>query len=71
MTRKADLNAANWMKSNFSSGGDNCVEVAFADGSAVIRDSKVPQGPAFTVAPESFAAFLGEVKGSGSWISNV
>ena len=30
-----------WKKSSFSSGGDNCVEVAFAaDGSVGVRDSK-------------------------------
>jgi hypothetical protein len=63
MTGKADLNAANWIKSSLSSGGANCVEVSFLDGVAAVRDSKVPHGPAFTVAPESFAAFLGEVKG--------
>lgn len=65
MTGKADLNTANWTKSSFSSGGDNCVEVAFVDGSAAVRDSKVHHGPALTVAPEAFAAFLGGVKGSG------
>jgi hypothetical protein len=71
MTSKPDLDTANYIKSSFSSGGANCVEVAFVDGTAAIRDSKVPQGPAFTVAPESFAAFLGEVKGRASWTSNV
>lgn len=42
----------NWRKSSRSGGGDNCVEVALAEGSAVgVRDSKNPTGPilAFTL----------------------
>ncbi|WP_406494837.1 DUF397 domain-containing protein [Streptomyces sp. NBC_00846] len=65
MSGKADLSAANWTKSSFSSGGDNCVEVAFADGATGIRDSKVTQCPVLAVTNAAFAAFLGGVKGSG------
>ncbi|MFG3233904.1 DUF397 domain-containing protein [Streptomyces antibioticus] len=28
-----------------------------------VRDSKVPQGPALSFAPASWAAFIGELKG--------
>ncbi|GGV89882.1 hypothetical protein GCM10015535_44770 [Streptomyces gelaticus] len=65
MTGKAGLGAANWTKSSFSSGGDNCVEVAFADGVTGIRDSKVTQCPVLTVTADAFAAFLDGVQGSG------
>ncbi|MFE3941297.1 DUF397 domain-containing protein [Streptomyces sp. NPDC059118] len=41
MVGKAGLGAADWAKSSFSSGGDNCVEVAFAHGVAGIRDSNL------------------------------
>ncbi len=54
-----------WFKSGFSSGGDNCVEVAFADGTTGIRDSKVTQGPILAVTAAAFAAFLGGIKGAG------
>ncbi|SFY29167.1 DUF397 domain-containing protein [Streptomyces atratus] len=65
MTGKADLSAANWKKSSFSSGGDNCVEVAFAGGVTGIRDSKVAQCPVLAVTADAFAAFLGGVKDGG------
>ncbi|WP_322620065.1 DUF397 domain-containing protein [Streptomyces acidicola] len=63
MIGQADLNAANWTKSSFSSGGDNCVEVAFGSGETVgVRDSKVVPGPLLAVNGEAFAAFLDGVK---------
>ncbi|WTE34366.1 DUF397 domain-containing protein [Streptomyces sp. NBC_01618] len=61
----ADSREAHWARSSFSSGGDNCVEVAFADGVTGIRDSKVTQCPVLAVTGAAFAAFLGGVKGSG------
>jgi hypothetical protein len=65
LTGKADLSAANWTKSSFSSGGDNCVEVAFMDGTTGVRDSKVTQGPVLAVTANAFTAFLGGVKSDG------
>ncbi|WP_405615897.1 DUF397 domain-containing protein [Streptomyces sp. NBC_01511] len=62
MTSKADLKAAHWVKSSFSSGGDNCVEVAFAGDTTGIRDSKIPHGPLLAVTAGAFATFLGGVK---------
>ncbi len=63
MTGQADLSAANWAKSSFSSGGDNCVEVAFGDEGVVgVRDSKVIPGPLLAVTGEAFAAFLDGVR---------
>ncbi|MGW5402333.1 DUF397 domain-containing protein [Streptomyces sp. NPDC003952] len=55
----APLGAAAWHKSSHSSdtGGD-CVEIAPQPCRIAVRDSKVPDGPAFTVAPAAFAEFV-------------
>jgi hypothetical protein len=52
-----------WHKSSRSSGGDNCVEVAFAaDGSVGVRDSKQKGlGPVLEFTPAEWEAFLGGV----------
>ncbi|WP_323183866.1 MULTISPECIES: DUF397 domain-containing protein [unclassified Streptomyces] len=65
MRAPADLRGSHWTKSSFSSGGDNCVEVAFADGATGIRDSKLTQCPVLAVTADAFTAFFGGVKGSG------
>ena len=59
-----------WKKSSFSSGGDNCVEVAFAaDGSVGVRDSKQKGlGPILEFTPAEWEAFLGGV-GEGEFDS--
>lgn len=50
-----------WFKSSYSEGSGNaCVEVAFADLSAVlIRDSKDISVPHFQVSSNAWAAFVG------------
>ncbi|MFF3642381.1 DUF397 domain-containing protein [Streptomyces sp. NPDC002564] len=55
----APLGTAAWRKSSYSgtTGGD-CVEVADFRAHVAVRDSKNPGGPAFTVAPDAFAAFV-------------
>ncbi|WP_406305345.1 DUF397 domain-containing protein [Streptomyces sp. NBC_00885] len=55
----APLGAAAWHKSTYSgdTGGD-CVEVAAQPCRIAVRDSKNPDGPAFTVTPAAFAAFV-------------
>ncbi|MGC5364302.1 DUF397 domain-containing protein [Streptomyces sp. DT24] len=52
--------AYDWHKSSYSnpSGGD-CVEVAACPHAVHIRDSKVPEGPTFTVAPDAWSTFVG------------
>lgn len=52
-----------WFKSSYSSSaGGECVEVAFdgpGRGVAVhVRDSKVQDGPTFTVEPSAWASFV-------------
>ncbi|MFC9298619.1 DUF397 domain-containing protein [Streptomyces sp. NPDC057011] len=55
----APLGAAAWRKSSHSgtTGGD-CVQVAAQPAHIAIRDSKNPDGPAFTVSPVAFTAFV-------------
>ncbi|MEU2128918.1 DUF397 domain-containing protein [Streptomyces sp. NPDC018352] len=51
--------ALDWHKSSYSAAnGGDCVEVATCPHSVHIRDSKVPDGPTFAVAPGAWAAFL-------------
>lgn len=58
----------NWRKSSLSSGGDNCVEIAFAaDGCVGVRDSKQRGlGPVLEFTPTEWDAFLGGV-GNGEF----
>ncbi|MCX4589836.1 DUF397 domain-containing protein [Streptomyces mirabilis] len=48
-----------WRKSSYSgdTGGD-CVEVADLPQAVAVRDSKQPEGPAFTVSPGAFEVFV-------------
>ena len=60
MTNKhdVDLSEARWFKSLRSSGGKDCVEVAFLSRSFVgMRDSKNPNGPALVFTPDQWDAF--------------
>ncbi|MFE2550745.1 DUF397 domain-containing protein [Streptomyces sp. NPDC059355] len=55
----APLGSAAWRKASYSgSNGGECVEVAAQPCGVAVRDSKHPEGPAFTVAPAAFAAFV-------------
>lgn len=52
----------NWRKSSRSSGGGNCVEVAFAsDGAVGVRDSRDPTGPILIFSSSEWTAFVDEV----------
>ncbi|MDN3297742.1 DUF397 domain-containing protein [Streptomyces ficellus] len=56
----APLGTAAWRKSSYSGGtGGDCVEVADLTAHVAVRDSKRSEGPAFTVTPKAFAAFVG------------
>ncbi|URM90485.1 DUF397 domain-containing protein [Streptomyces sp. MRC013] len=53
--------AFDWHKSSYSSdAGGNCVEVAACPHAVHVRDSKVPDGGSFAVAPSAWAAFLAD-----------
>ncbi|MFD9864804.1 DUF397 domain-containing protein [Streptomyces alboflavus] len=55
----APLGTAIWRKASYSGDtGGACVEVAACPSAVAVRDSKHPGGPAFTVAPGAFAAFV-------------
>lgn len=62
----APLGATAWRKSSYSgSSGGECVEIAAQPCRVAVRDSKNPGGPAFTVAPSAFAAFVAAAAGGG------
>ncbi|MFE7756208.1 DUF397 domain-containing protein [Streptomyces sp. NPDC057418] len=50
--------AYDWRKSSYSSDeGGACIEVAAHPSAIHVRDSKIPEGPTFTVAPTTWSAF--------------
>jgi hypothetical protein len=51
-----------WRKSSRSTGGNDCVEVAQAGTSCLIRDSKNPDGARLVVRPRAWVAFIGDIK---------
>ncbi|MFH8405889.1 DUF397 domain-containing protein [Streptomyces sp. NPDC018019] len=58
----APLGAARWRKSTHSADtGGSCVEIASTPTLIAIRDSKNPAGPALTLPPAAFAAFVSAV----------
>ncbi|MET9700529.1 DUF397 domain-containing protein [Streptomyces sp. NPDC006529] len=60
METNQELAGARWRKSSYSgSSGGECVEVAPQPRLVAVRDSKVPDGPVFTVGRTAFAAFVG------------
>jgi hypothetical protein len=57
------LSSAEWRKSSRSGGnGGNCVEAASLPNAVGVRDSKDPDGPKLTFAPEMWRAFTSHVK---------
>ncbi|MCX4547624.1 DUF397 domain-containing protein [Streptomyces sp. NBC_01267] len=63
--RSIDLSAAAWRKSSYSnSDGGQCVEVCDGFMEVVpVRDSKSPNGPVLTFAPDDWVSFVSAVKG--------
>ncbi|MEV0342880.1 DUF397 domain-containing protein [Nocardia sp. NPDC050713] len=57
-----DLSGAEWFKSSYSGGGQDCVEVAFVDDAVGVRDSKNPTGPALVFTPGEWDAFTAGVR---------
>ena len=53
----------NWRKSSYSGqGSGNCVEVADADGRAIVRDTKNRSGAVLRVPADAWRRFAREVK---------
>jgi uncharacterized protein DUF397 len=53
-----------WRKATYSSGnGGNCIEVATADRTVAVRDSKNPDGPRLGFGPHVWKAFTARLKG--------
>ncbi len=51
--------STSWRKSTFSEGGnDACVEVAFAESGAAVRDSKNTTGPELTLSTPAWRRFV-------------
>jgi Domain of unknown function (DUF397) len=50
-----------WKKSSWSNSG-NCVEVAFASGHVLIRDSKDAGGPVLATSPLAWVALLAGIR---------
>ena len=46
-----------WRRST-ASGEGNCVEIAFAEESVLVRNSRDPFGPVLSFSPEEWVAFL-------------
>ncbi|QKW08311.1 DUF397 domain-containing protein [Streptomyces sp. NA04227] len=55
------IESPRWFKSSYSSGGEQCIEIADLRRSSLaavaVRDSKEPDGPALLVEPAAFAGF--------------
>ncbi|MFG2991326.1 DUF397 domain-containing protein [Streptomyces sp. NPDC048257] len=58
----APLGDTGWLKASYSGDtGGNCVEIAAQSCLVAVRDSKIPEGPVFTVRPSAFEAFVRSV----------
>jgi len=51
-----------WRKSSRSTGGQDCIEVAQTQESCLVRDSKNPDGARLAVRPQTWAAFIRDIK---------
>ena len=61
-----DIEYTAWRKSSYSNASANCVEVAVADASVRVRDSKQHgRGPVLEFSPAEWAAFLRLAKTGG------
>ena len=49
---------AHWIKSSYSSGEGQCVEVAAVEGEIATRDSKSPTGPVLMFSEDGWAGFI-------------
>ncbi|WP_075734660.1 DUF397 domain-containing protein [Streptomyces acidiscabies] len=47
-----------WIKSSYSNGGANCLELALHQGEVALRDSKAPHLGTLTIPVDSFTAWI-------------
>jgi hypothetical protein len=63
MTTAQDMTLTRpWRRSSHSTGGNDCVEVAQARTSCLVRDSKNPHSARLVVRPKAWATFTGAIK---------
>ncbi len=56
--RILDWNGVVWRTSSYTGTAGNCVEVALAAGSVLVRDTKDREGPVLAVPAATWRAFL-------------
>jgi hypothetical protein len=64
MNKNVDLANASWVKSDLSSGGDNCLEIAFVEGVVALRDSHDvgdSEAKVLIISAADYEAFTGGV----------
>ena len=58
-----DMSSAIWRTSSYSgANGGNCIEIAAAARTVVVRDSKDPDGPVLAFRPNDWQRFADRVK---------
>jgi len=58
-----DISSVIWRKSSYSgANGGNCIEIAAAARTVVVRDSKDPDGPVLAFRPNDWQRFADRVK---------
>lgn len=55
-----------WRKSSFSMSNGDCIEVASFSDQVGVRDSKAIVGPRLRFSPDSWAAFVDDIKRANS-----
>ncbi|MFF2614804.1 DUF397 domain-containing protein [Kitasatospora sp. NPDC058046] len=59
----ATVKPASWLKSSYSNGGGQCIEVAPGlPGVLPVRDSKDPDGPQLAFGTDAWQSFIAGVK---------
>lgn len=67
MNRELDLTQAQWRKSSYSGGDNDCVELAELDDGIAIRDSKCPERAVLVIARAHAERFIDAVR-AGRWV---
>ena len=57
----SERNGVVWRTSSYTGGQGNCVEVATAAGTVLVRDTKDREGPLLAVPTTAWRAFLADI----------